>query len=342
MSTLRKLLFALFLLASVPAFAQVEPYVDTLMKKEPFHMAGKVLVVGQEENIRAFEPYARSYKHAAPYVNVVNRYAHEFPGVRVYCMPIPTACEFYTPDSAKVYVRSQAGVINKMFAKLSPNVTPVDVYTVLARHAAEKIYARTDHHWLPLGAFYAAGAFAEVAGVPFHDLDSYDENVVKDFVGTMYNYSKEDAIKEAPEDFIYYVPRDVEYETTYIIYTLDDKRVEVLEESEPYQGKFFLHYSDGSPSAYCTFMGGDTKLTKVVTSVKNGRKLLILKDSFGNALPGFLFYSFEEIHVVDCRYYTESIRECVENNGITDILFANNMTHIGMERVVNKYNEYLD
>ena len=88
---------------------------------------------------------------------------------------------------------------------------------------------------------------------------------------------------------------------------------------------FFFKYKDGSGGAYCTFMGGDTKLTHVVTSTKNGRRLIILKDSFGNAIPGYLFYSFEEIHVIDSRYFTKNMVDYVNENQITDILFANNI-----------------
>ena len=72
-------------------------------------------------------------------------------------------------------------------------------------------------------------------------------------------------------------------------------------------------------------MGGDTKIAKVVTSTKNGRKVLILKDSFGNALPGYLFGSFEEVHVIDGRYFTKNMVDYVSENGITDIVFANNV-----------------
>ena len=53
-------------------------------------------------------------------------------------------------------------------------------------------------------------------------------------------------------------------------------------------GNFFWKYNDGSSNAYCTFMGGDTRATHVSTPTKNGRRLLIIKDSFGNAIASFL------------------------------------------------------
>ena len=59
-----------------------------------------------------------------------------------------------------------------------------------------------------------------------------------------------------------------------------------------------------------------------MTSTKNGRRLLIIKDSYGNALPGYLFYSFEEIHVIDFRYFPGNVVKYINSNGITDLLFA--------------------
>ena len=74
-------------------------------------------------------------------------------------------------------------------------------------------------------------------------------------------------------------------------------------------------------------MGGDTRTTHVKAMGNNGRRLMIIKDSYGNALPGYLFYSFEDIYVVDFRYFQKNIIRYVKENGITDILFANNMQH---------------
>ena len=89
-------------------------------------------------------------------------------------------------------------------------------------------------------------------------------------------------------------------------------------------------------------MGGDTKITVVRTSVHNGRRLIILKDSFGNALPGFLFFSFEEIHVIDSRYFTKNMRKYVSENKITDILFANNIFKAYSSHIYRSYLRFLE
>ena len=104
---------------------------------------------------------------------------------------------------------------------------------------------------------------------------------------------------------------------------------------------FFRPFPDGSAAAYSTFMGGDLNTTSVKTDTENGRRLLILKDSYGNALPAFLFGSFQEIHVVDCRYFTQNIISFVIEHDITDILFANNLIHASSPVTSQSYNKYL-
>ena len=89
-------------------------------------------------------------------------------------------------------------------------------------------------------------------------------------------------------------------------------------------------------------MGGDAKITTITTSTHNGRRLLILKDSFGNALPGYLFYSFEQIFVVDSRYFAKNMKQYVRENKVTDILFAYNIFNAYSTKVAKKLESLLD
>ena len=308
---------------------------------EAFNLSGNgIIVTGDAPTARAMMLYGGSAEVAEQYAQMVNRYKETMPDVNVYCMVIPTAVSFYCPAQAQQYTGSQLTQINRVTEALRDDVYGVNVYTTLGEHRDEPIYSRTDHHWSPRGAYYAAQEFARVAGVPFLDLSAYEEQYVHNYVGTMYMYSQDIRIKNSPEEFTYYVPTGVEWSTTYINYSLDGNG-NVTGEQAPMQAAFFMKYPDGHSDAYCTFMGGDSKITQVVTDTDNGRRVLIIKDSFGNAIPGYLFGSFEQVHVIDVRYFTRNLVQYVRDNGITDILFADNAFHVCTPSVVRACERFL-
>lgn len=325
--------------------------VSLLMTAQPVRrVRSGIILVDTGKTVRAIEPYKANYENGAAYAAIVNKYKRTFPDANVYCMIIPNAVAFYCPDTAKTWTDAELPAIRNILSGLSADVRPVDIFETLQAHVEEPIYSRTDHHWAPLGAYYAAQRFAEVADVDFKDLSEYEPRVIHDYVGSMWTFSRDKAVKEAPEDFVYYVPRDSSFSATRITYKKVSKRVgrkrrrrtiSWLTASEPESFSFFRNYEDGNSAAYCVFMGGDLNTTSVVTQTKNNRHLLILKDSYGNALPSNLFSSFEEIHVVDCRYFLQNMVEFVKAHAITDILFANNLIHASAPKTVQAYERYL-
>lgn len=319
--------------------AEIAAYQNRINADANAKIANKgIIVVGTAPTARALMAYG-GRKGGEKTAEALNKYHSEL-GVKVYAMVIPIATEFYCPDKAKSASNPQLPTIQNIYSHLAPGVKGVNAYSALGAHASEDIYLRTDHHWSPLGAYYAAEQLAKSAGVPFRNLASYDRHVVHDFVGSMYGYSKDIAIKKSPEDFIYYTPKGIDYKTTYINFTVN-KDYRVTSESKPQSGRFFYHYKDGSSSAYCTFMGSDMKITQVNTGLHTGRKLMIIKDSYGNAVPGYLFFSFDEVHVVDFRYFNKNMRKYVRDHGITDIALVVNIYNAYSPRTGQKLLQYL-
>ncbi len=283
-----------------------------------------IVIVGSGKNVRALMAFGGSEKAGKGFADLVNLYARTFPGVRVYGLVAPLATEFYLPEKAAKASRPQRPVIENIRRNLAPEARFIDAYSALASHVNEDIYLRTDHHWAPLGGYYAARELARTAGVPFKDLSAYDRHVIHNFVGSMYGYSKDISVKNAPEDFVYYTPKGIDYTTTFIDYHTD-KGYRIISESKPRTGPFFSHFKDGSGNAYLTFMGGDQHLVKVKTGTPGNRRVMIIKDSYGNTIPGYLFYSFNEVHVVDFRFFRKNMKRYIADNGITDIVFAFNI-----------------
>ena len=294
-----------------------------------------IIVVGTGANVRALMGFKAQPSVTRPYVNLLNDLAQTFPGVQVYSLAVPLATEFYVPDKARSVTKPEKPCLDYIRDNIDPKVKFVDVYSALGAHVDEDIYLRTDHHWAPLGAFYAARQLAHTAGVPFRELADYDRHVIHGYVGSMYGYSKDIAVKNAPEDFVYWTPRGLDYKTTYVTYRTN-KDYEVVSESAPYAGQFFHKFGDGSGNAYLTFMGGDQHLVKIVTGTCGTRKLLIIKDSYGNPLPSFLFYSFAEIHVVDFRYFKKNLKDYVAANGVTDLVVAFNIFNAASASTASK------
>ena len=300
-----------------------------------------VIVVGSGPNVRALSSFGGTPKMADPYIQMIGEYMKAVPGVTMYALAIPTGCEFYLPDRAKSMCKPEKPVLDYIQQNLPAGAKFVEAYPYLAAHTHDPIYLRTDHHWSPLGAFYGAKAIAKAANVPFKELDSYDQHVIHNFVGSMYAFSKDIAVKNAPEDFVYYTPKGLNYKSTFITYKTNSNH-RATSASEPYETEFFKSYSDGAGHAYSTFMGGDHHLVKITTGTPSNRKLLIIKDSYGNALPGYMFYSFGEVHVADFRYFTKNMADYIKSNGITDVVFAFNIFNTVNGNTVKRLVEILN
>lgn len=294
--------------------------------KEWVHKGKKGIFVTKDSLgvVRAMQDYSGSPAAAKKYAGIVSEYARQLEGdeVTVYSLIAPTQGEFYLPEPFSTQGAEQAA-IETIYSYMDPLVVTVSVSDTLRAHKGEHIFSYTDHHWAPLGAYYAAKVFAEDAGVDFTPLSEFTQGEVKDYVGTMYSFSGDPAVKNNPETFVYYMPPEG-YEAEFITYKLSNGKT--VGESAPAKRDFFRSFPDGSGAAYCTFMGGDALTVKVTeTGGTPGRKVLVVKDSFGNALIPALFGSFEEVHVTDFRYFPHGLLDYVRKNDITDLLFLNSI-----------------
>lgn len=251
-----------------------------------------------------------TYSLCESWAESVNELKRRLPGANVFHMIVPTASEFYVPSGWDSFTASQKNKIDHT-ASFLENVTEVDAYSALEAHLGEKIYSRTDHHWFPLGGYYVAEAFARAAELDFPELSRYEKVERGGYVGSMYGYAKDEHLKNDPEIFTLYIPpNNGALETTYY-----DKDFQNGYKSE-------LILSPDASGFYCSFLGSDDRIARIATGVGNGRRLVIFKESYGNALVPFLTSSFEEIYVCDIRYFTLNAAEFCESVGATDVLTA--------------------
>ena len=281
---------------------------DFTSEEAEFDMSNGLLVVYQDGHWKCLGLFGGGSGNA--YADALNTLQEKVgSGVTIYSMPCPIASQFYVPSNAADYSRDQSECFDSVAEMLDPRIVSINLCPVLAKHTEEDIYLRTDHHWAPLGAYYAARTFAETAGVKFADLSEYTQDVNEGYVGTMYAYSQDSRILNDPEDFVYYMPNN-QYSTYY------------YDSAFNYQYELDLFVPVDTDASYLMFMGGDDKIVKIKTDANNGRKLLIVKDSYGNAEIPFYTGSFEEIFVTDMRYFDCNLVSFIRDMGITDVLFT--------------------
>ena len=271
---------------------------------------------------RGLEIFYGSLKNCEVFASTVNSLRDTLPdNVALYSMVVPKAAAYYIWQSSKYAstADNNKNNIDKISEYLSPDIIDVNVYNALGRHADEPIYFRTDHHWSALGAYYAAKVFSEKAGVNSADLEDFEKKVRPGYVGTLYKYSDySPKLGDNPEDFISFIP-SADYTALY--YDREDFGGSGRSSGSEDGGLFWDIEDSKKSSWYSTFIRGDRYCVKVKSEAcNNGRKLLIVKDSYGNALAPYLLEGFEEIYIVDAREYKRTISETVEEFGITDVL----------------------
>lgn len=268
-----------------------------------------IMIIKQDGHWRGMEMFAGG--EGDVYASALNSLRSKVDStVSIWSMPAPLPCQFYTPAEYKEYVADQSACFDKIHQKLDPSIKSLNVCSTLSAHSSEPIYCRTDHHWQPLGAYYAAGAFAEAAGVPFADISTYTPKNIENSMGTMYAWSKSADLLSDPETFTYYLPGTpysaVYYDTAFDFQWDDDD----------------LFGAEVPEDPYIVYLGGDQYIIKITTGVQNGRKLLVMKDSYGNATIPFYTGSFEEIYVADIRYLERNLVSMIDGLDVTDVLFT--------------------
>ena len=184
----------------------------------------------------------------------------------------------------------------------------VDLSSVLTAHSSEYIFYRTDHHWTSLGAYYAANALRSSWGLPeINKTALTPETISDDFCGTLYSSS----------GFFWVSPDEMET----LIATPENSSVTRYETNGMEQTLPLYNYDKLTiKDKYTFFLGGNIPRAVVDTGTKDATSLLILRDSYADSLVPFLTDAFSEIHLIDLRYYTGSVKEYIAENAIDRVL----------------------
>lgn len=269
-------------------------------------------------NEAGYELFGSDEEKAKNYADAINGFADKFSSdVTVYDMVIPNHTEVGLPQRLKnneAQSTSQADNIKSIYANLSDKVTPINAYNLIAQHNNEYIYFNSDHHWTGLGAYYAYSAFAQSTNQKVLDLKNCEENTIEGFTGSFASYS--DSIKS---DTVHYWK--FPYNVSMDVYNSADT-------FDTYNTPYY-EYAEAGTATYGVFIVGDNQETglNVLHSesedATEGKKIAVVKESYGNAFVPYLTNNYQDVYVIDFRYFSQNLPAYCEANGINEVLFLN-------------------
>ncbi|RRD94312.1 hypothetical protein EII17_08845 [Clostridiales bacterium COT073_COT-073] len=248
------------------------------------------------------------------YAEAINQFAAQMPETtRIFSLIAPSHIEFIQNKKYREMSGSQEEAIAIINSFLSPRVLPADARSSLLPHYQEYLYFRSDHHWTARGAYYAYEAFVKTAGFSPVTLDKYEKKEFPGFLGTLYDKTRSAKIAANPDTVEVFMPI---VQSDFKIHTRGGGVLNWQVINEGY----------GKPSfknKYLVFLSGDEPLSVITTNVDTDRKILVFKDSYGNAFIPFLMNHYKEIHVIDPRHFQANATAYAKENGFDDVLFLN-------------------
>ena len=276
---------------------------------------GSLYLSGKE----AFELYYFSEKGVRSYASLLNTVESLYPNLEISTLIAPNSFGILLAPETQEKLASSGmdQAISYTYSLMNTKIHTIDAFKTLSEHKKDYIYFRTDHHWTQLGAYYAYVEFCKERGFTPKPLESFNKAEYKDFYGTFYFYmNRPEAMKGNPD--------------TVFAYTGEVNDMRFLDAS----GKeFSAHLINDAEqmlpgNKYNCFMLGDHPYAEIHN--ENGEKnLIVIKDSYGNAIVPFLAQNYKNIYVIDYRYYDKKLSELIAEKEINEILFVNNVMGVG-------------
>lgn len=194
----------------------------------------------------------------------------------------------------------------------------VPYYSLISQMENEKIteedmFFITDHHWKPEYALWAANRVAEELELRFDfkydkeklDINNYNETVYEDwFLGSQGKKTGQYFTPLGLDDISIFTPK---FKTSFIDtqvgkdYSVQGTFEEVLLHKEHIENKDLYN-----KNPYATYLGGDYREQIIEnTENKDGKRVLILKDSFSCAFAPFFSTITKDTYLLDMRDFDE-------------------------------------
>lgn len=181
----------------------------------------------------------------------------------------------------------------------------LDVRNELEEHSSEYIYYRTDHHWTADGMYIAYTSLCESLGiVPLKPDEILRTTLSDEFLGTVI---AKVGIKTTPDTLIDLTSKS--QPSVHVSYNFGVNESDSLYVSEKLSTR----------DKYGVYLGGNPAIADISTSVKNGRVLVMAKDSYAHCMLPLLANHYERMIVIDLRSFNgglETYLDTLKSEGV--------------------------
>lgn len=185
----------------------------------------------------------------------------------------------------------------------------------------EQLYYRTDHHWTSRGAYECYKALGRVMGFAPTNISEFKIESCDGFYGTSYGKA---GLWGCPSESIEFWKNKSHTSGTVTVNILEEDGLTTS------NSMFFMDNIE-SDDKYTAFLDGNHGLVTITNNYESdGKKLLIVRDSYTHCLAPFLADNYSEIVLVDLRYYKDNVSDLVNSYGIDQVLVI-----YGLDNMVN-------
>lgn len=230
----------------------------------------------------------------------------------MYFVAVPTSSGVYEEYLPKHLISNpESRQINTFYNSLGADIRQIDAYNILKMLNENYIYYRNDTKWTSYGAYCVYRTVIQKLGFIPIAYDKYTiEHVTNEFRGNLYSRTLYSGVKPDMIDSYKY-PSGAE-----IVECIGfDNNGQVQEQTICDKEKL------DSGNKYDFYAGGELPLLKISTSVNNERKILVIKDSFGDCFLPFLVQHYSEIAVVSPENLECSLSELINTADYEQTLF---------------------
>jgi hypothetical protein len=270
-------------------------------------------------NKSAFELFYGTDDLAKTYAKTINKLKTKLgDDISVFDMVVPNHTEMGLPSRLKnteagVTSKPQSDYIKTVYKNLDKSVTAVNCYNKLSAHCNDYIYFNTDHHWTGLGAYYAYTAFTDATKQKAISLKDCEKKTIKGFTGSFITMLGSSS-GLASDSVNYWV---FPYEVPTTITNANGNTSEL-------SSCYYLGEGSGSNS-YGVFLWGDNPLEVIKSQSPDAKddKIVVIHESYGNAMIPYLTYNYKEVYSIDFRSWSGDLAKYCKENEIKNVLFIN-------------------